>query len=80
MIEDIAMRIDHSKLSAVKGFQLMGYDTIAVGDSFNDLEMLEESNPGILFRSTYSIKMDYPHLPSCEEYGELMAIIKASLA
>ena len=80
MIEDIAMRIDHSKLSAVKGFQLMGYDTIAVGDSFNDLEMLEASNPGILFRSTYSIKMDYPHLPSCEEYSDLMAIIKASLA
>ena len=66
------MRIDHSKLSAVRALQSINYDTIAVGDSFNDLDMLMASKKGILFRSTEEIRTAHPDLPSCETYEDLM--------
>ena len=73
------MRIDRSKYSTVKGFHAMGYDTIAMGDSYNDLEMLKESKLGILFRSTDTIKAENPDLLSCETYEDLMGYIKGAL-
>ena len=77
-ITGFKMRIDHSKLSTVKALQSVGFDTIAVGDSYNDLEMIEASKAGFLFRSTDKIKADYPGLPAFEEFDELYdAIIRA---
>ena len=73
------MRIAHSKLSTVKAFQSIGYDTIASGDSFNDLGMIQASKAGFLFRSTEAIKADYPQYPAFEEYDDLLAAIKAAL-
>ena len=78
-IADIKMRCDHSKLTTVKGLQSIGYDTIAAGDSYNDLEMILASKAGFLFRSTEQIKKDYPQLPSFEEYDEFLEAIKAAL-
>ncbi|MBQ9941663.1 MAG: bifunctional phosphoserine phosphatase/homoserine phosphotransferase ThrH [Christensenellaceae bacterium] len=78
-ITDFKMRIENSKLTTVKAFQSVGYDTIAAGDSFNDLAMIGASKAGFLFRSTEQIKKDYPHLPAFEEYDELLAAIKAAL-
>ena len=77
MISDFTMRIQDSKLSSVRGFQSMGYDTIAVGDSYNDLDMLHASFGAVLFRSTDAIKADNPTLPACESYEELMKHIKS---
>ncbi len=75
------MRIAHSKLSTVRAFQSIGYDTIAVGDSYNDLEMIDASKVGILFRSTEKIKADRKDLQQLETYDELYdAIIKACKA
>ncbi len=72
------MRISHSKLSTVRAFQSIGYDTIAVGDSYNDLEMIDASKAGFLFRSTEKIKADRKDLPQFEEYDELFdAIMEA---
>ena len=65
-----------TKLSAVKAFQSTGFDTIAIGDSFNDLEMIRQSQLGILFRTTEAIKEDNPDLPALETYDELLSIIK----
>ena len=59
-IADMKMRCDHSKLTTVRGLQAIGFDTIAAGDSYNDLEMIEASKAGFLFRSTEKIKADYP--------------------
>lgn len=72
---DYKMRIDHSKLSTVKAFQSIGYDTIAVGDSYNDLEMIKNSKAGFLFRSTDKIKKDNPNIKSCEKFNELYNLI-----
>lgn len=72
---DYKMRIDHSKLSTVKAFQSIGYDTIAVGDSYNDLEMIKNSKAGILFRSTDQIKKDNPDIQSCESFKDLYNLI-----
>ena len=74
------MRCEKSKLTTVKALQSIGFETIAGGDSFNDLGMIQASKFGFLFRSTEQIKMDYPDLPAFEEYGELMKFLKECLA
>lgn len=79
MIDGFRMRIQNTKLTTVRAFQSIGYETIAVGDSFNDLDMLKASKCGILFRSTEEIKKNHPELPSCEEYSDLMALIKQAM-
>ena len=73
------MRCEKSKLTTVKALQSMGFDTIAAGDSFNDLGMIEASKAGFLFRSTEQIKKDYPQYPAFEEYDELLNAIKNAL-
>ena len=78
-IADIKMRCEHSKLTTVKGLQSIGYDTIAAGDSYNDLDMILASKAGFLFRSTEQIKKDYPQLPAFEDYDEFLAAIKEAL-
>ena len=77
-ITGFKMRVENSKLTTVKALQSIGYDTIASGDSHNDLAMILASKAGFLFRSTEQIKADYPQLPAFETYDELMdAITKA---
>lgn len=78
-ITDFNMRIEKSKLTTVKAFQSMGYETIAAGDSFNDLAMIQASKAGFLFRTTEQIKKDYPQLPFFDDYDDLLAAIKAAL-
>ena len=73
------MRVEKSKLSTVKALQSIGFDTIAAGDSFNDLGMILNSKAGFLFKSTDAIKKDYPELPAYEEFDDLLAAIKAAL-
>ena len=73
------MRCRDSKLTTVKGLQSIGYETIAAGDSFNDLGMIQAGKAGFLFRSTEQIKGDYPGIPAYEEYGDLLNAIKAAL-
>lgn len=70
------MRCEQSKLTTVKAFQSMGYDTIASGDSFNDLAMIKASKAGFLFRTTQQIKNDYPQIPAFEEFDDLLNAIK----
>lgn len=70
------MRVEQSKLTTVKALQSIGYETIASGDSFNDLGMILNSKAGFLFKSTEKIKADYPQLPAFEEYDELLDAIK----
>ena len=78
-ITDFTMRCKDSKLTTVRALQSIGYDTIASGDSHNDLDMILASKAGFLFRSTDAIKAEYPQLPAFEEYDELLAAIKAAL-
>ena len=73
------LRCEKTKLTTVKALQSMGYDTIAAGDSFNDLEMIKASRAGFLFRSTEKIKKDHPELPAYEQYDELLSAIKSAL-
>lgn len=73
------MRCEQSKLTTVRALQQAGLETIAAGDSFNDLGMIKASKAGFLFKSTDSIKADNPDIPAFEEYDELMAGIKAAL-
>ena len=73
------MRCPQSKLTTVKGLQSIGYETIAAGDSFNDLGMIRASKAGFLFKSTDAIKADNPDLPAFEEYDELLEAIKKAL-
>lgn len=73
------MRCEKSKLTTVKALQSIGFETIASGDSFNDLGMILASKAGFLFKSTEKIKADYPDLPAFEEYDELLAAIKQAL-
>ena len=75
-IAGFKMRIENSKLSTVRAFQSIGFETIAAGDSYNDLDMILNSNAGFLFRSTEKIKADYPELPAYEEYDELLEAIR----
>ncbi len=73
------MRCEKSKLTTVKALQSCGFDTIAAGDSFNDLGMILASKAGFLFKSTEQIKKDYPELSAFEEYDELLDAIKSAL-
>lgn len=75
-ITGFKMRCEQSKLTTVKGLQSIGYETIAAGDSYNDLGMILNSKAGFLFKSTDKIKADYPNLPAYEEYDELLEAIK----
>ena len=79
MITGYRMRVAQSKLATVKALQSIGYDTIASGDSYNDLAMILASRKGFLFRSTAKIKADHPELPAFEEYADLLAAIRAEL-
>ena len=77
-ITDFKMRCEKSKYTTVKALQSIGYDTIASGDSHNDLGMIQASKAGFLFKSTDAIKAEYPEIPAYETYGELYdAIMKA---
>ena len=78
-IESVRMRCKDSKLTTVKGLQSIGYDTIAAGDSYNDLDMILNSKAGFLFRSTEKIKQDYPQLQAFEEYADLLNAIRNAL-
>ena len=78
-ITGFRMRIAQSKLATVKALQSIGFKTIASGDSFNDLGMIEASKAGFLFKTTDQIKKDYPQYPAYEEYDELLTAIKAVL-
>jgi phosphoserine/homoserine phosphotransferase len=78
-ITGFRMRIEQSKLATVKALQSIGFETIASGDSYNDLGMIKASKAGFLFKSTDKIKADNPDLPAFEEYGELLAAIKKAL-
>ena len=78
-ITGFRMRCEQSKLTTVKALQSIGYDTIASGDSFNDLGMIQASKAGFLFRSTESIKADYPQFPAFETYDELLDAIKKAM-
>ena len=73
------MRCEKSKLTTVKALQSIGFDTIAGGDSFNDLGMIQASKYGFLFRTTDKIKADYPNVPAFTEYGELLNFLKDCL-
>ena len=71
------MRIENSKLSTVKALQSIGFDTIASGDSYNDLAMIKASKAGFLFRSTEQIIKDNPDIPAFEEFNDLLAAIRS---
>ena len=73
------MRCEKSKLTTVKALQSCGFDTIAAGDSFNDLAMIQASKAGFLFKSTDKIKADSPHIPAYEEFSDLLSAIRAAL-
>lgn len=78
-ITGFKMRIAQSKLSTVKALQSIGFDTIASGDSYNDLGMIRASKAGFLFKSTDKIKADNPDLPAFEEFDDLLEAIKKAL-
>lgn len=73
------LRCEKSKLTTVRHLQAMGFDTIATGDSFNDLAMIQASKAGFLFRSTDTIKAAYPKIPAYETYDELLSAFRAAL-
>lgn len=78
-ITGFRMRTKDSKLATVKALQSIGFETIASGDSYNDLSMIQASKAGFLFRSTEKIKADHPELPAYEEFSDLMAAIKRAM-
>ena len=78
-VVDFKMRVENSKLTTVKALQSIGYDTIASGDSYNDLAMIKASKAGFLFKSTDKIKADNPDLPAFETYDELLNAIKGAM-
>ncbi len=78
-VTGIKMRVENSKYTTVKALQSIGYDTIASGDSYNDLAMIKASKAGFLFKSTDKIKADNPELPAFETYDELLNAIKKKL-
>ena len=73
------MRVEQTKLTTVKALQSIGFETIASGDSYNDLGMIQASKAGFLFRSTDKIKADHPELPAYEKYEDLLAAIKNAM-
>lgn len=79
MIDGFKMRCEKSKLTTVKALQSCGFETIASGDSFNDLGMIQSGKAGFLFRSTDAIKAEYPEIPAFDEFDDLLAAIKAAL-
>ena len=78
-ITGFRMRVENSKLSTVKALQSVGFETIAAGDSYNDLGMIQASKAGFLFKSTEKIKDDHPELPAYDSFDELLSAIKAAL-
>ena len=78
-ITGFKMRVEKSKYTTVKALQSIGYETIASGDSHNDIGMIKASKAGFLFKSTDSIKAEYPELPAYETYDELMSAIKKAM-
>ena len=78
-ITDFRMRLNESKLSTVKALQACGFETIASGDSYNDLDMIRASKAGWLFKSTDQIKEQNPDVGTCESYGELLENIKKAM-
>jgi len=78
-LSGVKMRCPKSKLTTVRGLQGMGFETIAAGDSYNDLDMILASKAGFLFRSTEKIKTDYPNLPAFEDFNDLLNAIRAAL-
>ncbi|MDE5768374.1 MAG: bifunctional phosphoserine phosphatase/homoserine phosphotransferase ThrH [Oscillospiraceae bacterium] len=78
-ITGFKMRCEKSKLTTVKALQSIGFETIASGDSYNDLGMIQASKAGFLFKSTEQIKKDHPELPAYETYEELMQAIKNAM-
>lgn len=79
MITGVNMRVNNSKLTTVRGLQNIGYDTIASGDSHNDIGMIQGSKAGFLFKTTDAIKEEYPDIPAFDEYDDLLEAIKANL-
>lgn len=79
MLTGVHMRCEKSKLTTVRGLQSIGFETIAAGDSYNDLDMILAGKAGFLFRTTEQIKKDYPQLPAFEEYGDLLRAILDAL-
>lgn len=79
MVTGYTMRCEQSKLTTVRGLQSMGFETIAAGDSYNDLAMIRASKAGFLFRSTDRIKADNPDLPAYERFDDLLSAFKAAL-
>ena len=79
MVTGFKMRCEQSKLTTVRGLQGMGFETIATGDSYNDLAMIRASKAGFLFRSTDQIKADNPDLPAYEEFDDLLDAFKAAM-
>lgn len=73
------LRCEKTKLTTVRALQSCGFQTIASGDSFNDLAMIRASKAGFLFRAPENIRRDYPDIPACETYDELMALIKEAM-
>ena len=78
-VTDFRLRCQQTKLSTVRAFQSVGYETIASGDSFNDLGMIQASKAGFLFRSTEKIKAEHPEIPAFDEYDDLLRAIQAAL-
>lgn len=78
-ITDYKMRVEQTKFSTVKALQSIGFETIASGDSYNDLGMIQASKAGFLFRTTNQIKEEYPQIPAYETYEELLEAIKAAM-
>ena len=79
MVTGFRMRCQQSKLTTVKAFQSCGFETIAVGDSFNDLGMIQAGKVGFLFRSTEAIQQAHPELPAFTEYNDLLQAIRSAL-
>ena len=79
MVDGVRMRCPESKLTTVRGLQAMGFETIATGDSFNDLAMIRASKAGFLFRSTNAIRASNPDLPAYEEFDDLLTAFKQAL-
>lgn len=79
-IVDFKMRVEHSKLTTVKALQSIGYETVAAGDSYNDLEMILAGKDGFLFRSTEKIRKGYPQIPAFETYEELLDAFRKAVS